>query len=132
MIIGFVRTVNEEMRMIDREKVIEGLEMSYRYSNVDEDNTLVPQQLVLDALVLLKEQVPRLMTLKEVKQWCETHPHKQNPIWVEFQPRRGTDGWRVCLFDSEILIWCKNNEARCWTSQPSDEQREAILWNAQK
>ena len=39
-----------------REKVIEGLEMSYRYSNVDEDNTLVPQRLLLDALALLKEQ----------------------------------------------------------------------------
>ena len=37
-----------------RERVIEGLEMSYRYSNVDGGNTLVPQQLVLDAIVLLK------------------------------------------------------------------------------
>lgn len=44
--------------MTDREKVIEGFEMSYRYSNVDEDNTLVPQQLVLDALALLKAQEP--------------------------------------------------------------------------
>jgi len=40
----------------DREKVIEGFEMSYRYSNVDEDNTLVPQQLVLDAIALLNAQ----------------------------------------------------------------------------
>ena len=44
--------------MTDLEKVIEGLEMSYRYSNVDEDNTLAPQQLVLDALSLLKAQKP--------------------------------------------------------------------------
>jgi hypothetical protein len=42
----------------DIEKVIEGFEMSYRYSNVDENNTLVPQQLVLDALALLKAQEP--------------------------------------------------------------------------
>ena len=40
------------------EKVIKGLEMSYTYSNVDEDNTLVPQQLILDALALLKAQEP--------------------------------------------------------------------------
>ena len=46
------------MTMPDREKVIEGLGMSYRYSNVDENNTLVPQQLVLDALALLKAQEP--------------------------------------------------------------------------
>lgn len=39
-------------------KVIRGLEMSYTYSNVDEDNTLVPQQLVLDAIALLKAQEP--------------------------------------------------------------------------
>ena len=48
--------------MIDnelREMVIEGFEMSYRYSNVDEDNTLVPQQLVLDAIALLKAQESR-------------------------------------------------------------------------
>ena len=40
------------------EKVINGLEMSYMYSNVDEDNTLVPQQLLIDALELLKAQEP--------------------------------------------------------------------------
>lgn len=41
--------------MTDMEKIVEGLEMSYRYSNVDEDNTLVSQQLVLDALAMLKD-----------------------------------------------------------------------------
>lgn len=40
----------------NRDKVVEGLEMSFRYSNVDDDSTLVPQQLVLDALALLKAQ----------------------------------------------------------------------------
>lgn len=42
--------------MIDREMIIKGLEMSYKYSNVDENNTIVPQQIVLNALALLKEQ----------------------------------------------------------------------------
>lgn len=53
--------------MTDREKVIEGLEMSFRYSNVDESNTLVPQQLVLDALALLKAQEPRVMADTELE-----------------------------------------------------------------
>lgn len=44
--------------MPDREKVIKGLEMSYKYSNVDENNTLVPQWIVLHALALLKAQEP--------------------------------------------------------------------------
>ena len=51
-----------------REKVIEGLEMSYRYANVDEDNTLVPQQLVLDALALLKAQEPMLVVSKDTNE----------------------------------------------------------------
>ena len=124
--------------MIDREKVIKALECCINethcgvYCPYWNDDNNCRMHMEMDALTLLKVQRPRVMTLKEVKQWCETHPHKQNPIWVEFQPRRGTDGWRVCLFNSEILIWCKNNEARCWTSQPSDEQRKATSWNAQK
>ena len=44
--------------MPDVEKVIEGLEMSYKYSNVDEENTLVPQWIVLHAIALLKAQEP--------------------------------------------------------------------------
>ena len=41
---------------MDREKVIKGLELSYKYSNVDENNTLVSQRLILDAIEALKEQ----------------------------------------------------------------------------
>ncbi|MBR2663198.1 MAG: hypothetical protein IKE25_05740 [Clostridia bacterium] len=48
--------------MPDREKIIEGLEMSYKYSNVDEHNTLVSQQLVLDAIEALKEQEWHMLT----------------------------------------------------------------------
>lgn len=39
-------------------EVINALETSYKYSNVDEDNTLVPQQIVLRVIALLKEQEP--------------------------------------------------------------------------
>ena len=49
-------------------EVINGLEMSYKYSNVDENNTLVPQWIVLHALALLKAQEPRVMTLEELQQ----------------------------------------------------------------
>ncbi len=44
--------------MPDVKDVINGLEMSYKYSNVDENNTLVPQWIVLHALALLKAQEP--------------------------------------------------------------------------
>ena len=48
--------------MVERAKIIEGLEMSYKYSNVDEHNTLVPQRLVLDAIEALKEQEWHMLT----------------------------------------------------------------------
>lgn len=44
--------------MPDVKEVINGLEMSYKYSNVDENNTLVPKWIVLHALALLKAQEP--------------------------------------------------------------------------
>lgn len=46
-------------------EVINGLEMSYKYSNVDEDNTLVPQEIVLHAIALLKAQEPVTPILDE-------------------------------------------------------------------
>lgn len=46
--------------MDKREQIIEALEISYRYSNVDENNTLVPQEIVLDIIALLKAQEPRV------------------------------------------------------------------------
>ncbi len=84
---------------------------------------------VRNALELLKSQQPRVMTLEEVKQWCETHSYKQNPIWVEFQRGHGTDGWRVDLVNSGLLSWCEDKEARCWTSCPTEAQREAVKWD---
>lgn len=44
--------------MDKREQIIEALEMSYRYSNVDENNTLVPQEVVLDIIASMKAQEP--------------------------------------------------------------------------
>ncbi len=53
--------------MPDVKEVINGLEMSYKYSNVDENNTLVPQWIVLHAITLLKAQEPRAMADTELE-----------------------------------------------------------------
>lgn len=42
--------------MIDSGNVVKALEDSYRYSNVEEEFTLVHQDVVLSAIALLKEQ----------------------------------------------------------------------------
>lgn len=69
--------------MDKREQIIEALEMSYRYSNVDENNTLVPQEIVLEIIALLKAQEPRLLTIEDFT------PEKLRDIhhvWVEIRP----------------------------------------------
>ena len=117
-----------------REKVMNGLQMAYTYSNVDEENTLVPQQIVIDAITLLKAQEPRVMTLKDsVSAEC---------VWIEY----ATSGnivialpWDIELTDDTYnFIGMPNcfvefrslygKTWRCWTSRPTDEQRNAVKW----
>jgi hypothetical protein len=136
--------------MTDREMVIEGLEMSYRYSNVDENNTLVPQQLVLDALALLKAQEPRLVTVEEVV-GCVIL--KRNiTLWFEFRNEIKAMNAKDIVYNDFLcdedfptlsdpnLEWADggkrdgviiaeyNDTFRCWTSRPTDEQRGAVKW----
>lgn len=44
--------------MLDAKEIVNWLEMSYKYSNVDENDTLVPQWVVLHAIELLKGPEP--------------------------------------------------------------------------
>ena len=56
-----------------RENVVKALEDSYRYSNVEERYTLVPQEVVLRTIDLLKEQEAVPVTQREVMHmlvWC--------------------------------------------------------------
>lgn len=119
--------------------------MSYTYSNVDEGNTLVPQQLVLDALALLKAQEPRVMTFNEVKKHYNLSPvftddlEMQEDYYQDIQPLyfefpnpcawdvhwRGSNQARTYLDEWEDRY---NKTWRCWTSRPTVEQREAIPW----
>lgn len=99
-----------------REMVIEGLKMSYTYSNVDEENTLVPQQLVLDALALLKAQVPRVMTLEEAL----------NSLVIEYRSGKLQEVGKLVFtegFEYYGVLW------RVWDNMPTDEQREKEPWD---
>lgn len=99
-----------------------------KYEQTHEEDYLNDGDFLTAVANMLKEQAPRIMTLEEVKQWCEIHPHKQDPIWVEFQHGYGTDGWRVGLINSGLIAWCKDNEARCWTSRPDEKRRVETPW----
>ena len=93
------------------------------------------EHLIDDALSLLKAQEPRVMTLKEIV--------SAECVWIEY----ATSGnivialpWDIELTDDTYnFIGMPNcfvefrslygEEWRCWTSRPTDEQREAIPWN---
>ena len=110
--------------MPDVKEVINGLEMSYKYSNVDENNTLVPQWIVLHAIALLKAQEPRVMTLEEFNAHWQIPPQERKPIWEEWKVDNGKGKWKLYgrATGGYGDMW------RCWTSRPDQETREAVKW----
>jgi hypothetical protein len=129
--------------MAEREKAIRGLELcAYDPDPGQEpkENRSCPEcpyyragcspQLIRDALALLKEQEPRVMTLDEVI-------HSKDWIWYEEKSTHC--GWTIVVdCDEKWIGWedltidqlCKYGETwRCWSARPTDEQRKAVAWN---
>ena len=96
-------------------------------------------QLHADTYALLKAQGPRVMTLEEVEHLTYGSPYIIETNLPKEEPRlmyglfshlglQGnfsfafTDG-RGYLFDVDY-----GKRWRCWTSSPTDEQREAVPW----
>lgn len=85
--------------------------------------------LLRDALALLKEQEPRVMTLEEV---IQSHD------WIWYQWKNTYCGWTVAVnCDGKWIEWedsttdqlCKYGEKwRCWTSRPTPEQMRDTKW----
>lgn len=131
--------------MTDREKVIKTIEICYTsghnctecpFFSEDDCN----DKLMHDALSLLKAQEPRVMTLEEVKR----HNNQGGCVWFE-QPTYNAvasfarqDEECTEIISPYILgepinhgYWSNSNYShtwRCWTSRPTDEQREAVKW----
>ena len=132
---------------MNREEVIKGLEVC---SDVDGncydcpymanggDPEQCDRQAFKDALALLKEQEPQVLKLEEVEALPYGH------VLIETD-KSGSLRWL------DALLFCKNanfsfdfitlegrarllgteynREWRCWTSRPTDEQREAVKWD---
>lgn len=90
-----------------------------------------------NALSLLKEQQPRVMTWEELLALPE-----DTPVFIEED--NGDGGWNViCINDEDYDVCFCGFQAspifypsksygicwRCWTSRPTDAQREATPWN---
>ena len=130
--------------MPDREKVIKGLECCVTMPDIypsceespyaDADGTCANMNgLHRDALVLLKAQEPRLMTVDEVRTWVSVPRIDREPIWVETE--NSVNAWIVSneYWDMPIDVNLSSDlygkTWRCWTSRPTDEQREKEPWN---
>ena len=126
------------MTMPDKKKVMQGLEccidphVPCHDCPYDNHGHCDPDDLRRDALILLREQEARVMTLEEViasEEW----------MWVEY--RSGYGGWQRQNYSCRIngsILWndeTMNEECEygkiwmCWDKRPTDEQREAVKWD---
>ena len=133
--------------MADLEKVIKGLECHCTHESCDDcpydDRNAQPIclcRLMTDALELLKERQPRVMTLDEIREAGD-----DNALFIEymlpteiklrpaiFQPEN-SDAEYMCVVSAWLtsgFYSCKTygKNWRCWTARPTDEQREAVKW----
>lgn len=95
-----------------------------------------------DALSLLKEQEPRVMTITEAFDaevaWLERYANPDDGVEPIIQPviiRYYENGYWQCLIEQDesadlsLFLDGFGTEFRFWTSRPSDVQREATPWN---
>ena len=133
--------------MTEREKVIKGLEHCIgdncygdKWSECKYSGHGCIDALLEDSLALLKAQEPRVMTLEEVKQ----HNNQDGCVWFEQLTYNAVAAF-VRKEDLEIEVispyilgnpinhgyWTNGNYGktwRCWTTRPTDEQREKVKW----
>lgn len=134
--------------MVDREKVIKGLEccaFSKRgdkceqcpYFSGCETEYGAFVELAHDALALLKAQEMRVMTLEEVNalDWDYCYLEQERLPGKEYRGMLGKYIMTCVTWPSitaaKISYSAENygRTWRCWTSRPTDEQREAVPWN---
>ncbi|MBP5709669.1 MAG: hypothetical protein J6W84_01695 [Bacteroidales bacterium] len=118
--------------------MIEVLEYSYRYSNVEEGNTLIPQALVLDLLAYLKAQEPRVVAISELTSgepmlvWLEDIDNEETVAGMIFEYVPGRFGFKLTDIGSMDRIYPRIEDYltrwRCWTSRPDEKRRAETPW----
>ena len=137
--------------MADREKVICALENCAVKPKckdcpwdtcelIDHATVTIPLDLATGILELLKAQEPRVLTLEEVMDALDTM------VWVDKQEEENTsesfaliEGYsyknsyvRLRFISGtrcEVSNLYYGYSWRCWSSRPTDEQREAVKWD---
>ncbi len=117
--------------MPDRETVIGDFE---RWCDEMEDECPV---ICLHALVLLKEQEARVMTLDEVKDldWDYCYLEEERLPGKEYRAVCGDYALTCitwpCIASMRIQYGDDSygKKWRCWSAKPTDEQRQAVKWD---
>ena len=127
-----------------RVKVMEGLELCLKglsdlcpYKDSDAPGGC-RDELMYDALALLKAQEPRVVKISELTSgepmlvWLEDIDKKETVAGMIFDYVPGRLGFKLTDIASMDRIYPRIEEYmtrwRCWTSRPSDEVREATPW----
>jgi len=129
-------TREEAIEILEEVKTLDDSMFAYNRAYNDAMN------MAIDALKAQEPRAPRVMTLKEVLEnaqkigfpcWVEDHIDEDiGPIlfpavitsddtYIQYT---GND-----YYEGAIYHWAYNKRLRCWTSRPTDEQREAEVWN---
>ena len=132
--------------MTDREKVIKRMEHCIgdncygdKWSECEYSGHGCIDALLEDTIALLKAQEPRVMTIDELRKL-----QQQDVVWLEDADKEAIipgivitalkKEWQFMTFTGYSGLFCVScvdygKRWRCWTSRPTDEQREAIPWN---
>ena len=130
--------------MADRATVLKGLE---RCAGID--CTGCPYQrispcqnkLVADALALLREQEPRVLTLEKIQSgtvevaWleCSDKEEVRAGLWFKRINEGEDEGIIIHVLDGfeGLRTEVYGKTWRCWSARPTPEQRKAVPWDAE-
>jgi len=115
---------------IKREMVIEGLE---HHHNTECDycpyyKNGCAHKMFDDAIALLKEYEPRLLTKEDFAGNPRCDKNGNLPVWIEY--RSGNCGWTSTSAETMyagMYAWGRQ-KYRYWTGKPTKEQMEATPW----
>ena len=120
--------------MADREKVIRGFECCLRndhkkcpYYSADILDTTCYTRLHTDALDMLKEQEPRVVTTADFENNPNLDDGYHLNVWEEYKDG-ARYGWNTINVND---VRAFTDLRRYWTSRPNEEQRKAVPWDAE-
>lgn len=103
------------------------------YRGQGNENEYCDEKIIKDVYALLKTQEPHIVTVADYENNPIVDKDGNLAVWQENRHLNGiayhNDGW-VILNRNRVEGWFNSEMIRFWTSRPTDEQREAIPWQA--